>query len=224
MPHGRLEVLIGGDPPLRDLGLFLAVAETVYNRLYVILESQGVTRTKLLRRLRAPARSIPLPDRLTLHLMQPGSVLLILGGFMSALTILGLVLTVVERFTKIRKNAAQTRKADAEKWYLEELAQTASVDRALSLHKLEERLERAARSGNVRAWADAIGVAQGESQRLGLDVDAKPARELPAAVEELAAALRKAGLRQAEVRKGIDDALRPTAKLKAIEIIRIELK
>jgi len=143
---------------------------------------------------------------------------------MSALTILGIVLAVVERFTKIRKNIAQTRKADAEKWYLEELAKKTSADRALSLHKLEERLERAARSGNVRAWADAIGVAQGESQRLGLDVDAKPARELPAAVEELAAALRKAGLRHAEVRKEIDDTLRPAAKLKSIEIIRIELK
>lgn len=87
MPHGRLEVLIGGDPPLKDLGLFLEVTETVYNRLYVILESQGVTRTELLSRLRRPGRSIPPPNRLTLHLMQPGSVLVILGGFMVALTV-----------------------------------------------------------------------------------------------------------------------------------------
>lgn len=85
-------------------------------------------------------------------------------------------------------------------------------------------MERASRSENVRVWADAISAAHDESQRLDLDVDSGPARELQKAVEQLAAALRKADFRHSEARKEIDEALRPAAKLKSIEIIRIELK
>src|SRR3989344_3756256 len=144
MPHGELEIVISGDPPLSTVATVLETAESIYERLYIITHSPGSSRGDFAARLKTPREFIPDEDRLRITVLERASLLMLLHGFLPVLTGLATVLGLLLAYSELRRRLAEARKLTAETEKLR--AETMQILQQITADG------RALETSDVRAW------------------------------------------------------------------------
>lgn len=217
MPHGELEIVISGDPPLSTVATVLETAESIYERLYIITHSPGSSRGDFAARLKTPREFIPDEDRLRITVLERASLLMLLHGFLPVLTGLATVLGLLLAYSEFRRRLAEARKLTAETEKLR--AETMQILQQITADG------RALETSDVRAWMVFAVDTHQKLHGVGIDIDVTPISDyLKYQEEQLSDAPRRLGLSQAEIAGVVDDILQRLTRLKAVAITKIRLR